>query len=211
MSQTAINPNPNAPLDALDFFRNSAGTWRSQRVTHHLAFRRAEVGESTIRVEMLDNSDPRIAEICAMHAIDPNRAAGGAHIAWKGLMEWDKADENHEGQSVMVIVPDPDAPGSGQLLRERGYAETAPVAGRYHIDNDNGMVLTTEYETMSSTERFWFPSGNLRMRTSTLQRFGGYNTATFCTEVRVSEDGNVPQATPDTAPAATPVYSALGW
>ena len=44
-------------------------------------------------------------------------------------------------------------------------------------------------------ERFWFASPNLRLRTSTVQRFGGFNTATFCTEMRVEQ----PILTPDSA------------
>jgi hypothetical protein len=55
------------------------------------------------------------------------------------------------------------------------------------MDDDDALVLTTEYETMSSIERFWFPSPNLRMRTSTVKRFGGFATATFCTESRLQD------------------------
>ncbi|MBD2635354.1 phycobiliprotein lyase [Limnothrix sp. FACHB-881] len=193
---------------ALDYFRQSAGQWQSQRVTHHLAFRRAEVGESEIQVEMLEVTDPRLAEICQMYDIDPAAAAGGALVTWKSLMAWDASEEdNHEGQTVMVIVPDATNDRRGKLLRERGYAETAPVAGEYHLDEEGGMVLTTEYETMSSVERFWFPNPDLRMRTSVLKRFGGFNTATFCTEVRVGCDQSAVAAGGDREQA----ISALGW
>ncbi len=195
-------------ITALDYFRQSAGQWQSQRVTHHLAFRRAEIGESEIQVEMIDVTDPRVAEICNLYEIDPATAAGGAHVTWKSLMAWDASEEdNHEGATVMVIVPDAADDRRGKLLRERGYAETAPVAGEYHLDDEGGMVLTTEYETMSSVERFWFPNPDLRMRTSVLKRFGGFNTATFCTEVRAGQ----------TATAVAPggdreqSVSVLGW
>jgi hypothetical protein len=73
------------------------------------------------------------------------------------------------------------------LLRERGYAEIVPIAGRYHLDEEEALVLVTDYETMTTIERFWFASPNLRLRTSTVQRFGGFNTATFCTEMRVEQ------------------------
>jgi hypothetical protein len=48
-------------------------------------------------------------------------------------------------------------------------------------------VLVTEYETMTTVERFWFAQPHLRLRTSTVQRFGGFNTATFCTETRADQ------------------------
>jgi hypothetical protein len=73
-------------------------------------------------------------------------------------------------------------------LRERGYAEIVPVAGEYYLDHEDALILTTEYETMTIHERFWFVTDDIRMRTSTVQRFGGFNTATFCIEVREAED-----------------------
>ena len=65
-------------MDAMEFFQNSAGEWRSQRSTHHLAFRQAEIGDSNIQVTALGADDARVAEICQMHSVEPSRAAGGA-------------------------------------------------------------------------------------------------------------------------------------
>jgi hypothetical protein len=55
------------------------------------------------------------------------------------------------------------------------------------MDAEDGLVLITEYDTMSIIERFWFVNPDLRLRSSTVKRFGGFNTATFCTESRVKE------------------------
>lgn len=173
-------------MDAMKFFQLSAGKWRSQRTTHHLAFRRAEIGESEIEVATLPAEHPQVVEICQMHEVDPSLAAGGALVRWQGTMAWDREEaENHTGSTVMVLVPDAGNPKQGQLLRERGYAEIAPVAGRFLIDDEDGLVLITEYETMSAEERFSFPSSDLRVRTSTVKRFGGFSTASFCVETRV--------------------------
>ena len=174
-------------LTAAEFFQHSAGKWRSQRTTHHLPFRRAETGDSDIVVEALGADHPKVVKICEMHDVDPSKASGGAFVSWDGSMAWDKDDENHEGSTVFALVPDPDRPRQGKLLRERGYAEIVPVAGLYHLDDEDGLVLITEYETMSIIERFWFASPNLRLRTSTVKRFGGFNTATFCIEIRVDD------------------------
>ena len=171
--------------DAMEFFQRSAGNWRSQRTTHHLPFRRAETGGSDIKVESLTADDVRISEICQMHDVEPNLAIGGAFVSWDGSMAWDKENENHEGTTVFALIPDRDNPRKGKLLRERGYAEIVPVAGLYEMDDEDGLVLVTEYETMSIVERFWFVNPNLRLRSSTVQRFGGFNTATFCAESRV--------------------------
>ncbi|MDX2214400.1 MAG: phycobiliprotein lyase [Oculatellaceae cyanobacterium bins.114] len=206
----------------MEFFQLSTGKWRSQRTTHHLAFRRAEAGTSEIRVEALAADNAKVIEICQLHEVDPQRAIGGAFVSWKGAMGWDRDDDNHEGSTIFALIPNADHPQQGTLLRERGYAEIVPVAGQYHMDDENALVLTTEYETMSSIERFWFPNPSLRMRTSTVKRFGGFTTATFCTEFRIddsSESASAPEGVdrpltsdPSKAPVKpTPYFSFLGW
>ena len=196
-------------MDAMEFFQRSSGKWRSQRTTHHLAFRQAEMGSSDIQVISLDAKDKKIVEICTMHEMDPNLAAGGAFVTWDGSMAWDKNDENHKGSTVFAIVPDPENSRKGKMLRERGYAEIVPVVGLFEMDDEDGLNLITEYETMSSIERFWFLSPNLRMRSSAVKRFGGFNTSTFCTEVRIEESNSDSEA--GILKDDVQFHSAFGW
>jgi hypothetical protein len=198
-------------MDAMAFFQKSSGLWRSQRTTHHLAFKRAEMGGSEIRVQALPKDDPRIIELCQLHEIDPTLAVGGAYVAWEGTMAWDSNDgEIHEGQTAFALVPDDESGRSGRLLREKGYAEIVPVVGRYEMDADNGLVLLTEYETMSSRERFWFADDNTRVRNSIVKRFGGFSSATFCSETRV-EGEIVGDRAPTQIQATERTMSMFGW
>jgi hypothetical protein len=199
-------------MDVMEFFQHSAGRWKSKRTTHHLAFRRSEMGESEIEVKALAAKDPEIIELCESHQVDPSLAVGGCCVTWAASMGWDQEGENHEGKTVFALVPDPDKPHSGQLLRDRGYAEIVSVAGHYHMDNDGGLVLTTDYDIMSSVERFWFPSPNVRVRSSTVKRMGGFSTATFCTETRVMDEANgdaVANSPEQVDPKS--ILSPLGW
>jgi CpeS-like protein len=200
-------------MDVVEFFQLSAGKWLSQRTTHHLAFRLAEAGESEIQIEALGIDHPKVLEICELHQVDPSLAVGGSFVSWQASMGWDRADENHEGSTVFVLVPETPDARQGTLLRERGYAEIVPVAGRYHMDDEGALVLTTEYETMSSVERFWFASPSLRMRTSTVKRFGGFSTATFCTEFRIADTAgtDVPADQVQNAGESTKYSSFFGW
>lgn len=201
-------------MDAMEFFQRSEGKWLSQRATHHLPFRRAELGDSQITVETLAADHPKVIEICQLHNVDPAKAAGGAFVEWHSSMQWDQEGENHEGQTVFAIVPDAENPRKGQMLRERGYAEIVPVAGEFFMDDEDAMILVTEYDTMSAIERFWFANPNLRMRTSTVKRFGGFSTASFCTESRIeSEVNGEAEQTATAMPAAETkqLYSVLGW
>ncbi|MEB3274060.1 MAG: phycobiliprotein lyase [Prochlorothrix sp.] len=183
-------------MNALEFFQRSAGQWYSQRTTHHLAFRRAETGNSMITVEPLGAMDPKIQSICQFHRIDPALALGGAYITWRGTMEWDRTEAAHQGSSVFALVPDrhpepeshaADSMGrvdQGRLLRDQGYGENMPVVGRYRIENGDRLVLTTNYETLSAEEQFWFASPRMRVRWSAVKRLGGFVTTSFCTETR---------------------------
>jgi hypothetical protein len=201
-------------MDGMEFFQKTAGNWRSQRVTHHLPFRRAEIGGSEIFVEALKADHPGVKDICQMHDVDYNLSIGGAFVSWDGSMAWDKEDENHEGNTIFALIPNPDNPQTGKLLRERGYAEIVPVAGHYQVDEQNALVLTTEYETMTIFERFWFINPDVRLRFSTVQRFGGFNTATFCMEVRHQETAEKPaEFTPFalTTSQKPPYHAISGW
>ncbi|ELS01470.1 phycobilin lyase, CpcS-I subunit [Xenococcus sp. PCC 7305] len=195
-------------VDAKEFFQLSAGQWRSQRTTHHLPFRRAESGNSDINVEFLEAAESKIQEICTMHDVEHNLAIGGAFVTWDGAMAWDKENENHQGSTVFALIPEPDNLRKGKLLRERGYAEIVPVAGQYEMDEEDGLVLITEYETMSIIERFWFANPNCRLRSSTVKRFGGFNTATFCIESRVLENITAPKTSEENQ---NNNYALTGW
>ncbi|HEY9710240.1 MAG TPA: phycobiliprotein lyase [Oculatellaceae cyanobacterium] len=189
-------------MDIQEFFEQSAGKWFSQRTSHHLAFKQAENGKSNITIEMLSADDSEVAKLCQQYDIDPRLALCGARVTWDGMMEWDgdgNADkEQHKGSTVLVPVPDPDKPNEGQLLREMGYAEKAPVAGRYIMGSDDALTLITDYETMYSEERLWFASPNLRLRTSILKRFGGFSMASLSSEIRLGVT-QAPKQTEDAA------------
>jgi hypothetical protein len=172
--------------DAISFFRLSCGRWRSQRSSHHLLYRRAEAGGSFIEVMELQADDPRLVAIAALHGRDPAGLVGGCQVRWSGSMAWDKAGEAHEGESLFGLIPTDERGRAGLLLRDRGYAETSPVAGQFAMDERDGLVLTTSYETIDSLERFSFAGPDVRLRTSTVE--GLSNTASFCIETRIGSD-----------------------
>ena len=193
--------------DAISFFRLSCGRWRSQRSSHHLLHRRAEAGGSYIQVVELEANDPRLIAVAELHGEDPARLVGGCRVTWNASMAWDQAGEAHEGESVFGLIPTDERGREGLLLRDRGYAETAPVAGRFAMDERDGLLLTTSYETMNSLERFSFAGPNVRLRTSTVE--GLSNTASFCVETRIleGETGNTATTSSETGTALSP----LGW
>jgi hypothetical protein len=85
-----------------------------------------------------------------------------------------------------------------------------PVVGHYEMDEEDGLVLLTEYETMSSRERFWFANDNTRVRTSIVKRFGGFSSTTFCSETRVEGEVEGSKA-PTVIQSEARVPSVFGW
>jgi hypothetical protein len=212
------SPSPSKPVseiqsesitDALSFFRLSCGRWRSQRSSHHLLHRRAEAGGSFIEVVEIAAADPRLIAIAELHGENPAGLVGGCRVTWNASMAWDKAGEAHEGESVFGLIPTDELGRSGLLLRDRGYAETAPVAGHFAMDERDGLLLTTGYETMASLERFSFAGPNVRLRTSTVE--GLSNTASFCVETRLLDSPQPGAKTPAQEPVSEQPLSPLGW
>ena len=208
-----------AIADAISFFRLSCGRWRSQRSSHHLLHRQAEAGSSYIEVVEMNAGDPQLVAIAELHGENPAGLVGGCRVRWSGSMAWDKAGEAHEGESVFGLIPTDALGRQGLLLRDRGYAETAPVAGRFAMDKRDALVLTTAYETMNSLERFSFAGPNVRLRTSTVE--GLSNTASFCIETRIdAASGSDSESAPEISAAAAgrsgvatsrDCVSLLGW
>ena len=159
-------------MNIQDFFELSSGKWFSHRTSHHLAFKQAEDGKSDIVIEMLPPDHPEVVKLCQQYEIDPALAAGGAKVS-------------SNSTTVLVPVPDADNPSQGKLLLEIGETEKATVSGRYVMGTDQALTLFTEDENMSSQERLWFASPNLRMRVGTVKQFGGLSTASFTSEIRM--------------------------
>lgn len=189
-------------MNIVEFFQHRAGTWTSTRTSHHLIIKKAESGTSEIHLEMLPVQDPQVIELCEQHGFSPELALCAAKVTWNGSMEWDKKDtvgeNNHQGFTIFVPIADGDDIQQGHLLRHQGYAEKAPVVGRYVMSPDDVLSLITEYGTVYSEEKFWFPRPNLCLRAGLT--VGMSNVTSFCTEIR-----KVPpkSANTETAQAAT--------
>ena len=123
-------------------------------------------------------------------------------------MAWDRAGEDHQGETVFALIPTDTRGRQGKLLRDRGYAETATVAGQFRMDDEDGLELVTTYETMHSRERFWFVSPHVRLRTSTVE--GLSNTASLSVETRIESSGGLEPA-PSPPPDMVLGQAALGW
>jgi phycoerythrin-associated linker protein len=177
-------------MDITQFVNSSIGQWRSQRSAHHMVFSHFEAVRSEIEILPLTPESLAVIELCQAYGIDPHQAVVPFCMSWEGQSDWDET-EVLKGSTVLVPIPDPNLPNRGQLLRDRGYAETIPAAGRYYITEDDVFILTTEYDRAAAEERIWFANPNLRFRVSTIKTSDGTGivTASFASELRVMSSG----------------------
>jgi CpeS-like protein. len=166
-----------------EFLELSAGKWFSHRTSHNLAFKKSEEGKSEVIIETLTADHPEVIQLCQQYKISPSAACFGTKVTWHGIMGLN--DKKHTSSTVLVTVPDDDNPNEGRLLRAMSDAEKTLIAGRYKMGSDEALTLITESETMSSEERLWFASPNLRMRVSVLKHFDGSSLASFTSEIRM--------------------------
>lgn len=171
-------------MNIIDFFQLRTGTWLSQRTSHHLIIKKSESGKSEITVSQLAVGDEAVTSLCALHQCDPAHAICAVTVSWQGTMEWDTAPNQQEGSTVLVAIAEGADISSGKLLRQQGYAEKTPVAGRYSLSVDGVLSLITEYGMVYSEEKLWFPRPNICMRAGLTT--GMSNIASFCTEIRKS-------------------------
>ncbi|MEL6161618.1 MAG: phycobiliprotein lyase [Cyanobacteria bacterium J06554_11] len=189
-------------MDIDTFVARSLGRWKSQRSAHHLAFAHFEEIRSIIDIEAIAKDDPAVIALCEKYGFQTDGSSEPLHqkiatpfkMSWEGETDWNE-DDVLKGQTILVPVPDPEAAensqgnlSSGQLLRDQGYAETIPAAGRYIIQADGTFVLTTGYDRAAAEEKIWFATENLRFRVSLIKTSNGkgVTTASLSSEVRIS-------------------------
>lgn len=168
-----------------EFVQKSLGNWRSLRSVHHLAFSHLEEVRSEIEIVALTVDDPLVISLCQENNIDVALATNPFKMSWQGESDWDEKEEL-KGTTVLVPIPDAHNPNKGQLLRDRGYAETMPVIALYEIQEDGTFVLTTNYDRASAEEKIWFVNPSLRFRASMIKTADGKGvvTASFSSEIR---------------------------
>ena len=90
----------------------------------------------------------------------------------------------------------------------QGYAEQTPVVGRYVMSEDNILSLITEYGTVYSEEKFWFPDPDICLRAGLTT--GLSNISSFCTETRHLTKDKMTDLTEDQIDLPSQYFSFFG-
>lgn len=160
------------------FFELSAGKWFAHRSTHDLTNQQSVESKSEIMIELLDEHNAEVVQLCETHQIDPK----GDRLAWK--VTWNdttRLNQKNTGSIVILAVPNPDGANTGKL-----FFSNQSQAGEYKLGEDEALTLTLNTDQTKSEERLWFASDNLRMRVSTFTQADGVSRTAFTSEIRMA-------------------------
>jgi phycoerythrin-associated linker protein len=157
-----------------EFFALSAGKWFSQRTTHQLASQKSDHCKSEIVIELL--TADAVKEFC------PQADWGGIQVVSKPVADWSSPKNTNLTANTTLL-----APTAGGELAWVVNGKKNPL-GQVSIGSDEALTFTISNDQFSSTERIWFASPNLRLRSVVQETSDGIQLASFCSEIRMRSD-----------------------
>ena len=149
-----------------EFFLNSVGEWKSMRSGHSLAFQEFEEIRSEIKITPTPTNDSRVIKLLKDNSITLNEIKYAFLICWEAKSSW--GEENQKGNSCgqSILIPVKMSKTEGKIVRSVGYTEAIQVISSYKILEDGTLIIYSDYNHISTEERIWFISNNLRSRSS---------------------------------------------
>ncbi|QNP30760.1 phycobiliprotein lyase [Cylindrospermopsis curvispora] len=161
-----------------DFFRDSAGTWRSERRYYTLPEGKTQELVSMIAIHFLPKGDQELLTLAQIHNL-PNldSLSCGAKVSWQS-MDLENLEKKVHGQTIFGAL--------GKILyRDRGFATTKPVTAEYAFSHAYTLSLRTEYNGAVFEEEIKLIGDKYRTRQTIISRDGKHLTIGQYLEKRV--------------------------
>ncbi|HIK54134.1 MAG TPA: phycobiliprotein lyase [Synechococcales cyanobacterium M55_K2018_004] len=128
-----------------EFFKKSAGEWRSERRYYTLPDGEAKEMVSIITIEFLEQGSPQLVHLANLHQLaDASVLSCGAAVTWDST---DSVSGRKQSRGSTLFG------AFGSLLyRDRGFATTKPVTADFYFTNPQTLCLRTEYKGSSFEE-----------------------------------------------------------
>ena len=150
------------------FVLRSEGEWKSMRSGHSLAFQQFEEIISTIKIKILEKTDPQVIDLAKSSGIAREKLVTPFLISWESESNWDNGNEDGLSNGSTILIPIPKSEKEGIIIRSLGYSEKIKATSKYNFLEDGTIVFLTNYTKTSAQERIWFISDNVRCRSSVL-------------------------------------------
>ena len=149
-----------------EFFLKSVGEWNSMRSGHSLAFQEFEEIRSKIKIVRSKRNDSRVIKFLKDNYITNDAIKKSFLIYWESTSEWGEENQKGSSSGESILVPIETSKTEGKIIRSLGYTEALQVVSFYKILDDGTLIIHTDYSHISTEERIWFVSNNLRSRSS---------------------------------------------
>ncbi|MGF1568461.1 MAG: phycobiliprotein lyase [Nodosilinea sp.] len=148
-----------------EFFRESAGGWRSER--RYYTLKNGDVQEvvSQLQIEFLAAGAESLIRLATLHQLDPQQPLlCGTAVAW---------ESDYVGTGKKPVVGSTVFGVQGiTLYRDRGFATPKPVTAQYFFHDSRTMHLKTAYNDSSFEEEIKLIGQRYRTRQTVISRAG---------------------------------------
>lgn len=171
-------------LSAAEFFKQSAGRWKSQRRYYTLK-QDVEPQEviSLLTVRFLEQGSPELENLAQLHQLADETALWcGSEVTW---------ESNYTGTNRKPSIGSTVFGVKGNILyRDRGFATPEPVIATYSFTNPTTLCLKTEYGESVFEEEIKLIGTNYRTRQTIISRARQQITIGQYLEKRIAENQN---------------------
>lgn len=153
-------------LLATEFFKQSAGRWKSQRRYYTLK-QDVEPQEvvSDLTIRFLEQGSPELFKLAQLHSLEDESALlCGSEVTWESNYTG-KSRKPSVGSTIFGVK-------DNILYRDRGFATTEPVIAIYSFPNPKTLCLRTEYSGSVFEEEIKLIGDNYRTRQTIISRAG---------------------------------------
>lgn len=148
-----------------EFFRESAGKWRSQRRYYTLPAGDTKEIVSIINIRFLEQECEELQKLALMHDLpDSVSLICGAEVLWESTNSVTQRNES-QGSTLFGAL-------GNILYRDRGFATPKPVTAEYHFPNAQTLCLRTEYNGSVFEEELKLIGSQYRTRQTIISRAG---------------------------------------
>jgi hypothetical protein len=148
-----------------NFFRQSAGKWRSERRYYTLPDGSVKEITSYITVRFLEAGSRELQELGQLHQLSSDQQLHcGAVVQWESSNSVTGRKESR-GSTIFGAR-------GNTLYRDRGFATPSPVTAQFYFSNPQTLCLRTEYKGSVFEEELKLIGDQYRTRQTIISRAG---------------------------------------
>lgn len=158
---------PQATNESLiaEFFRRSAGQWRSERRYYTLPDGETKEMVSSIAIRFLEQGCEELRHLARLHQLtDETAMTCGAEVSWDSK-DSVSGRKKSRGSTLFGAL-------GAVLYRDRGFATIKPVTADFYFTNPDTLCLRTEYDGSVFEEELKLVGQQYRTRQTIISRAG---------------------------------------